>query len=238
MKLIDATWNHIDDMRAKLSAAKLDTVQQGAQHFAGMFVDGFEEVVLARVFLVLPFSALPPADQAFAADLVKGDRRLQPSTRVLSLLGTRGIERDWNDRKKSTGHLAIPLLDRTFVANAPMIAKLLADLDVDLSGLDDGRPIATRPLLGGRNGLFYVDEAQTARDSQGRPIIPAMGFVQRYGIHTVFGMGGAYVDGTLVATVLFTRASLDRLAADRFPNLISNFKMTTAALLKAKRIFE
>lgn len=118
-----------------------------------------------------------------------------------------------------------------------MIAKLLADIDVDLAALDDGRPIATRRLLGGKNGMFYVPDAPTAMDSRGRNIIPDRNFVTKYDIHTVFGMGGAYLDGTLVISIIFATEKLDRLLVDRFPSLIANFKMATAKLIDQRRIF-
>jgi hypothetical protein len=147
---------------------------------------------------------------------------------VLSLLGTRGREASWNDRAASRGHLAIPLIDRSFVQGAPMIAKLLADLEIDLKKLDDGAPIATRHMLGGRNGTFYVPDAQSAKDDHGRNIIASREFVQAQQVRTVFGMGGAYLDGRLIVAIIFTSELLYRAVVDRYPSLISTFKAVTA----------
>jgi hypothetical protein len=51
-------------------------------------------------------------------------------------------------------------------------------------------------------------------------------------------MGGAYLDGTLAIAIVFTSEVIDRLVADRFPSLISNFKMATSALLIRGAIYK
>jgi hypothetical protein len=230
-------WPGIEALRAKCGGCSQHSLESAAQDFAGLFVDEFESVALVRVFAVLPLKVLPAREHEFATRLVAGDGRLAPDTAVLTLLGTRGLEPEWNDRKASRGHLAIPLLDSRFVLGAPMIAKLLSDLDVDFKGLDVGAPISTRRMLGSRNGTFYVPDARTAQDEHGRQIIAAGDFVASHQIRTVFGMGGAYLDGSLVVAILFTREVLDRLQVERFPSLISNFKMTTAQLQARGQFF-
>lgn len=234
MLFAEIDWPGIELLRKECSQNTASSLQAASQAFAGLFADKFESVVLARVFAVLPLQRLPAREQEFARAFVKDDPRLTPATRVLTLMGTRGVESAWNARATSAGHLAIPLLDQRFVQGAPMIAKLLSDLDVDLKTLDDGRPIATRQMLGGRNGTFFVPDAQ---DAAGRAIIPATHFVTTHQVRTVFGMGGAYVDGALIAAILFTRELLDRTSVDRFPSLISNFKMATSALQAEGKLF-
>lgn len=118
-----------------------------------------------------------------------------------------------------------------------MVARVLGDLQVDLAGLADGKAIATRRMLGGINVKFVIDDAQTAKDAKDRWVIPSREFVNRYGVRTVFGMGGAYVDGTLAVAIFFTNESVSSLIIDRFPSLISNFKMTTAPLLASGRVY-
>lgn len=236
-RFAQSDWASIDSIRTAVAAPR-KTVCEAAQLFVETLGASFSSVVLARVFLVVPYAALPSADKAFATHSVAGDERLTEKTRVLSLIGTHGVEPSYCDRGLSKGHLAIPLLDTTHVQNIPMIAKLLADLEVDFAGLDDGRPIATRRMLGGRNGTFFIADAQTAADARERFVIPSRDFVSQYAIRTVFGMGGAYVDGTLAVAVLFTNELIDRAIVDRYPSLISNFKMATAALLAGGRIYK
>lgn len=233
-----ATWAEIDRLREQCGECNQRSLEAAAQDFAGVFAESFESVVLARVFAVLPFEELPLREQTFARQFAEANANIAPSTPVLTLLGTRGREAAWNRRATSRGHLAIPLLDQRFVAGIPMISKLLADLDVDLKGLDLGQPISTRQMLGGRNGTFYVADAQTACDAEDRFIIPARDFVSSQQVRTVFGMGGAYIDGTLVVCILFTREELDRATVDRYPSFISNFKMVTSKLQVARAYFD
>lgn len=234
----DADWTSIETLRtsvAQLAAAP--TLVDAAAGFARIFATSFDSVVLSRVFAVLPLSALPPRERAHVTAVLPAGASLSEQTPVLSLLGTCGKKASWSDREVSAGHRAIPLLDSTSVANAPMIAKLLADLQVDLKVLDDGRPIATRQMLGGNSATFFVGDAVTAVDASGRFIIPARDFATELGVRTVFGMGGAYLDGTLVVAILFCAEVLDRLVVDRFPSFITSFKMATSNLVRQARIF-
>jgi hypothetical protein len=236
MLLHDATWEDIGTLRQQLGASPALSIEGAAQAFAGSWLDTFESVVLARLFLVQPLERLPQDDQAFAC-AVAGSSSLPPATPCLSLLGTRGREPAWNQRRQSQGHRAIPLIDQKFVRGAPMLAKLLADLDVDLQGLDDGRPIVTRRMLGGLNSAFYVRDAQNEWDAEGRAIIADRKFVAQYGVHTVFGMGGAYANGVIAIAIVFTTELLEPSVVNRYPSLIGNFKMATASLLEQNHIY-
>jgi len=211
-----------------------------SQRFATLFVERFPTVALARVFAVVPFNRLPDVDaevaRAFAEKLGAAEL-LVPTTPVLSLLGSRGVVAAWNQRAFSAGHLAIPLLSKELVEGAPMIAQLLADLKVDLACLDDARPIDSKKMMGGTNQRFYVQSARTAVDARGRFVIPSREFVERHGIETVFGMAGAYVDGMIIAAILFTTESLDALTVDRFPSIMGNFRMATTNAVLARRIY-
>jgi hypothetical protein len=232
-----ATWNDINALRDRMMARASSSVEQAAQGFADDLASSFSTVVLARVFVVMSHGRLPAAERRCAEEVAGPDIRLPAQTSVLSLLGTSGKDPAWCDRLRSRGHRAIPLLSRAFVQGAPMIARLLADLEVDLAGLDDGRPIDTRRMLGSRNGRFFVPDAETSSDELGRHVIPGRDFVAANDVHTVFGMGGAYTDGTLVVAIAFTSERLDTLSIDRFPSLISNFKMATALLQRTGCIY-
>jgi hypothetical protein len=213
------------------------SVEGAAQGFVEDLVETFPTLVLARLFLVVPFREIPAVEQATASQVAAGHPALTAKTRVLSLLGTAGAETAWRDRSRSAGHRAIPLLDRKFVQGAPMIAKLLADLEVDLSSLDEGGPIVTRAMLGGLNKAFFVPDAREMRDGKQRHVIAAQDFVTKYGVRSVFGMGGAYVNGALAIAIAFASESLDEATVSRFPSLIGNFKMATAPLCQAGRIY-
>jgi hypothetical protein len=242
MRLALAKWDHINAFRDRVTnEIPGETWLTGAaQRFASLFAGTFPSIVLARVFVVVPFEDLPAPEAEFAAQLAErlGPRELLgPKTPVLSLLGSQGTEVAWCERTRSAGHLAIPLLSKATVEGTPMIAQLLAALKVDLARLDDGRPIHSRTMLGSTNQRFYVHSAKSARDTRGNLMIPAQDFVARYNVETVFCMAGSYVDGTLTATILFTTESLDSLTVDRFPSIISNFKMVTTDLILKRRIY-
>ena len=223
-------------MRKAVAGGKPESVQHAAEQFTALFATRFSTVVLARMFLVVPFGRLPPRDHAFARALVGADPRLTAETPVLSLLGTHGRKPEWNDRARSAAHLAIPLLDRETVQAAPMIARLLIDLEVDLQGLGTGGPIATRMMIGGRNAMFYVPDARTTRDERGRLIIDP-DFAAKQGVESVFGMGGSYLDGTLAIAIVFCAERIERTEADRYGSFINSFKMATLELKDADRIW-
>lgn len=238
MLLAEADWPHINALRDKLDGRSSLSVEDAARHFTSSFHGAFPSIVLARLFLVMPFAKLLPREMAFATKLAGTRATVAAHTPVLALLGTAGVERAWNDRRLSAGHLAIPLVDRSFVTDAPMIAKLLADLQVDLGVLDDSFATHTSPMIGSDGGKFYVGDAATAVDSRGRLVIPSREFVRKYGVRTVFGMGGSYYDGTLAVAIFFTTEKLERLVADRFGSFISTFKSRTTRLQQAGSVFE
>ncbi len=217
------------------------TLCAAAQLYSRLFVEQFPSVVLARVFAVLPCARLPEAERELStrvAGQLGASQLLRPDTPILSLLGTAGAAPNWNDRQQSTGHLAIPLLSKEIVQGIPMIAQLLADLDVGLGWLDTATPIASRPMLGSSGKCFYVANAKEARDSGGRLIISAQDFVAKYKIETVFGMAGSYLDGTMLVAISFTTEALDKLAIDRFPSIIGNLKMATTGLVMSGRLYD
>jgi hypothetical protein len=201
-----------------------------------------EQLPLVRIYAALPSESLPARERAFAIAAARGGGvLLTPQTPVLSLLGTAGDKPEWNERLRSERHLAIPLLNADFVDAIPMVARLLGEIGVDLRGLDrepkTGNAPLARPLIGGFNGVFYVPDARTERDSKGRLVIPDQQFVAAHSIRTVFGMGGSYLGEAWVTAILFTREALARSTAERFAVLISSFKMSTHQLVSERRFF-
>lgn len=195
---------------------------------------------LARVYAVVPYRDLDARVRAFVDDLASQTSqldRLTPATPVLTLLGTHGAKEEWCDRTRSRGHLGIPLVSAEFVQAIPMVARLLKELGVDLSWLDAAPDVNARRLLGGFNGVFFVDDAASARDHLGRLIIPAQDFVEEQGVKSVFGMGGFYPDNTLIAIIVFAREHLKRSQVERLTSLISLFKGETFGMVRARKFF-
>lgn len=235
----NARWaTTLDELRAQIREPQ--TLESAAQKIArGIYERFTEATVLARVYALVKQSDLPPEAASFVRALADkaGDARLRDATPVLALLGTHGVEEAWCDRRRSEGHKGIPLLSGAFVDAIPMLARLLRELGIDLAWLDEAPEVATRRLLGGFNGVFYVQDATTARDAQGRRIIPATEFVSQHGVKTVFGTGGFYPDGTLVVCIVFTREALPRATVERLASLISMVKGETFGAVRQRRFF-
>lgn len=235
MTIHDASWDHVQDLRARIEplVGTAPTVAVGAQRFVEAIATTFSSVVLARLFAVVPLRRLPEPERAWAerfAVLASRPVPLDPATPVLTLLGTAGTQPGWGTRASSVGHLAIPLVDAQLVDGAPMIAELLTSLQVNVHKVPGGSAIELRRLAGGRDGRFYVADAQSSVDAKGRRIIAAGDFVAKHQIRTVFGMGGAYLGGELVVAIVFTNELLTALEVDRFPSLIGTFKLGTSKL--------
>jgi hypothetical protein len=135
-------------------------------------------VVLTRVFGIMPCGTLPGLERERAEQIAaRASPALTVDSPVLVLLASRGVNREWNDRKRSARHLAMPLASPAYVEALPMVASLLRDL-------------RTEPGMGGMR-TFYVFDARTSVDAHGRHTIPDREFVQQHDVRTVIGVGGA-----------------------------------------------
>ena len=217
------------------------SMEAASQIMARELFQRFGAGVLVRLYQTMRYHQLPAAARQFVRDLAaaKGAAdRLHGMSPVLALMGTWGTEEEWCDRRKSKGHVAIPIFDDRFVQSIPMVARLLQDLGVGMDFFDPQPAVQTWKLLGGVNGVFFVPEAATATDQFGRHIIPAQDFVARHGVKTVFGMGGAYLAGSMVCGIVFAAEPVPRAQAERFARTISIFKAATLRLARQNLFFE
>ena len=143
MKIADASPYRIAELWTSVESQvqRSSYLEQASQELATAIHEQFaESVVIARVFLTVPFDALPPASRRFVQALTdsahSSDPRaeLKPATPVLSLIGTHGEEADWHDRRKSKNHVGIPLISSAFVDAIPMISRVLKELAFRLPG--------------------------------------------------------------------------------------------------------
>jgi hypothetical protein len=172
---------------------------------------GARTCALARFYATQRWDALEPELQRHAAAAVDMASPPPADMRCLALLGTAGDEPAWNSRHLSRAHRVIPLPSAEIVRSAPMIARLIEDLGMDLESVIAGattKPTATES----RNyGVFHVEEAL------GSPAIPAQEeFVIPYAIRSVVGFGGVLRSGEMFAVVLFSRAHIPPSSASRF----------------------
>ncbi len=228
-KIVETSWGELTPFIEEITRrAGQGSIEETAQALTRALVERFpESLVLARLYVTVTQAELPAEDQAFVAKVA--DARsvtLSPSTPILSLLGTAGTQRDWNERRRSVGYRGIPLVSDAFIQQIPMMARLLADLGVQLDLLnapDAGVSLVRRDW----SGLFHVLDARTSRDQQGRLIIPEQDFVAEHGVKTVFGVAGSYPDGRIAVLILFTRETIPREIAERFLPIITQFKVAT-----------
>lgn len=242
MKIEQTTAATVKDIWTKLEpkVQPSKSLEEAAQELAASLHSQFSEsVALARVFVTVPFGELPKANQDFVRKLAEGagaGAQLKDSTPVLSLVGTHGEESDWNDRRKSKGHVGIPLISSAFVGAIPMISRLLKELGVPLDWIDNHDSEIIKKMSGSA-GLFFVDDAGSAVDNEGRKIIAAQDFVSSRKIKSVFGTGETYSTGQIIVSVLFCRDSFKRSKAEHFPTLTSSFKNNTSTLAGGGKIF-
>jgi hypothetical protein len=138
----------------------------------------------------------------------------------LTLLATAGDKPEWNSRKTSVGHKAIPLPSARVVSQAPMISQLIVQFGLDIA--DVVKPEATLMLeLEQRTfNVFHAEEAA------GSPFVPAQqDFVVPFGIRSVLGFGGMLPDGKLIAIIMFSKVRIPREKADMFKTLSLSAKL-------------
>ncbi|HKP11917.1 MAG TPA: hypothetical protein VJZ91_07385, partial [Blastocatellia bacterium] len=243
-RLSEYTMTDITDLQERLHVGVMGcaSLQEAAQKCVGVIYEDLEDsLALARIYATVPFKQLPATDRSFVLDLAMANRAadlLDEETLVLSLLGTRGDESEWNDRNQSKNHLGIPLLASSFVDAIPMVAQLMQDLQIGLGWLDSKDTNIVVKTLGTVAGVFYVQEAATSVDEKGRKIVPAQDFVRAHRVETVFGLGGSYLNSTCVVLILFTRERLERAEAERFMPLVNTIKSVTMGLVMRGQIFE
>ena len=201
-----------------------DSLEAAAQAIVeflqGCLVDGSGTPVcaLVRLYKTHRLGDLPPPMQR-AVQLGGHGDEVAPTTRCLTLFGTAGIEPEWNDRRASLQHQAIPLASREAVERSPMIVGLIEQLGLDVGSIvapDDAIAMHHRDY-----DVFFVP------DAVGSPLVPAQNdFVIPYGVRSVVGCGGVLPSGDLFALILFTTLRLSPETADLFRTLALSVKAT------------
>jgi hypothetical protein len=243
MKINEASPVAVTDLWGSVESRvrRAKSVEEAAQEFSQALLARFDEsVALARVFFTVRFGSLPEDRQDFVRALARPSGAvvdLKSTTPVLSLVGSSGHLEDWNDLRKSRGHLGIPLISSDFVASIPMVSRLLRELGVPLDWIDTHDASVIQKTLGESSSLFFVDDASEATDDRGRKIIVAQDFVSEHAIQSVFGIGGAYSDGEILVMVVFNHDRFSRECAEQFLPLATLFRSNTERLVAQRRIF-
>jgi hypothetical protein len=156
----------------KERSSRAASLEQAGREVVDLLFDRLgDSLVLARLFATVPYGQLPSENRTFV-DRLTAQHNVKPlvnhETPILSLLASRGTKPGWNDRRQSKGHVGIPLASADFVNSVPMIARLLGEVGLELSwlGADSaGVEISTMSKV---SGVFYVRDAASAVDQQGR----------------------------------------------------------------------
>ncbi len=185
---------------------------------------------LVRFYKTHSFGELPPDLQASARSAM-GSVSASPDVKCLTLLGTAGDSADWNDRRKSKQHAAIPLASEAMVRRIPMISRMIQQFGIDIGAVIRPDPSLLTQLENTAYQVFHVAHAA------GSPYVPAQeSFVVPYGIQSVLGFGGMLPTGNLFAVIAFTRVPIQRVTANLFQTLALSVKV--ALLPFPDRVFD
>ncbi|MBI5535726.1 MAG: hypothetical protein HY898_23545 [Deltaproteobacteria bacterium] len=220
-----------------------DTLEAAAKAYSTfMYGELKDSIVLTRLFATVPFEQLPPKRAEFVTNLAASNGvadKLDKDTLVLSLLGTCGQEPEWAQPSTSKGHLGIPLASSSFIEAIPMMSRLLHQLGAGVDWIDRKDTSIVARALGMLGGVFYVQDASTELDAQGRKIIAGQQFVEAYHVKSVFGFGGGY-SGTqiFIVGISFLRDSIDKATAERFLSHVNRIKASTMDVVSSGALFD
>ncbi|MBI3925046.1 MAG: hypothetical protein HY319_05860 [Armatimonadetes bacterium] len=190
---------------------------------------GGASLVLSRVYLALPFSALDSGGARFVRENFGVDPA--PSDLFLALLGTRGDAPEWCDRKLSRGHRAIPL-NRHTATTVPMLARCFQQIGFDLDTILQAEEGIHLEGLSRSFGVFHVE------DALGSPYVPAQDeFVKPYGVKSVVGSGTMLPNGAISIWIGFARQPIERGSALPLVPMMPAFWQLVHPLYRRRSIF-
>lgn len=203
------------------AASMEETAGRIVRHFYDALVDaeGKRACALVRFYKTHPYRDLDGELRSFAEGLL-GGAPPSPDMKCLVLLATAGDREEWNSRRRSRGHMAIPLPSEEAVHQAPMVSSLVTQLGIPLGMVIGPQPELLLDLEQRTYNVFHVPEAC------GSPYIPAQQeFVVPCGIRSVLGFGGLLPSGEMFTVIMFFKVPVDRETAALFKPLSLSVKM-------------
>ncbi len=223
------------------AAGQQKSLEDFAQTCTAMLYKEFSDsIVLTRLFFTVPFKNIPETNRVWVENLAKKtgvDHLLGPEVPILSLISSAGQEAEWNDRRQSEDHVGIPLVSSSFIQNIPMMMRLIAQVTGGLEWLDTKDYNLQKRLMGRFSGTFFVPHALYEKDHRDRHIIASQGFVEKYDVKSVFGIGGGYEHGSFAVLLVFTRESLKKSTAISFLPAFNLFRSLTEQHAQSGTIF-
>lgn len=220
------------------------SLQEAAQRFADILHEPFSgSLVLLRLFTTVRYDRLPGEDRRFVDGRGRDTNTIHlfhPAMPVFTLLGTRGKREEWNDRRASSHFRCIPLVSTTFVASLSMLSRQFASVGFDLGLIDAwDTDVAATGRADRYRGMLYIRDAGSARDSQGRMIVPKQEFVAEWGVRTTLGFGSGYQrHPALVTLFAFTNETVAQSTVAPCADLLEAYVASTESLVGTGRIFE
>ncbi|MEK6776412.1 MAG: hypothetical protein AABY87_05970 [bacterium] len=191
---------------------------------------GEHSCALIRFFKTHAYGRLDDELKQYARGML-GDTPEEPVMKCLTLLATAGEKPEWNCRKDSAGHQAIPLPSEQVVNQIPMIRNLIRQLGLEVNTVINPDPNLLLDMAQKTFNVFHVPNALES------PFIPSQqNFVIPFGIRSVLGFGGILPMGDIFAMILFSRVFIPEQTANLFKPLSLNIKL--AVLPFEERVFE
>ncbi|MEW6666523.1 MAG: hypothetical protein AB1512_15035 [Thermodesulfobacteriota bacterium] len=214
------------------AASMEETAGRMVRHLYDNLIDGqggAPACSLVRFFKTHTYEELDAELRDFALNMLAG-RSALPGMKCLTLLGTVGENQEWNSRRASRGHKAIPLPSEEVVRQIPMLRNLIKQLGPSVGSVVKPDPALLLDMEQKTFNVFLVPEAL------GSPYIPAQEeFVVPHGIKSVMGFGGLLPSGDTFMIIMFLKVPVSRETADLFKNLSLNIKL--AILPFEERVF-
>lgn len=246
MKLLSETT--ADDYKILLeqvhTLSGFSTAEEVAQRFISVLYDYFgDSLVLLRLFITVRYDQLPEEDRRFVdgrGQATNTSHLIHAATPIFTLLGTRGAQPEWNDRRASAHFRCIPLASTAFVESLSMLSRQFESVGFDLKLIDDWQTkVAAAGRMDQYRGLLHIEDAGIDRDVQGRMIVPKQDFVAAHSVKSVFGFGCGYTRHPALLTLFaFTRKNIERSAVEALASLLDDCRDATEELVKQGCVFQ
>ncbi len=175
---------------------------------------------LVRLFKTHPYEGLPADLRGFAARRL-GHEPWLTQTKCLTLLATAGDHAEWNDRRNSKGHQAIPLPSEGILNSIPMIARLVSQFGLRTRDIIDPDSDMLLDLEQKSYNVFYEANAANSKF-----ITAQDDFVIAEGIQSCLGFGGMLPSGNLFAVIMFSKVRINADVASMFRTIALSAKLS------------
>ena len=212
------------------NAQTMETVADNiAKYFYDHFIEegtGKQAFALVRLFKTQSYGSLPEELKQCVQEKL-GVVDVKSEMKSLVLLGTAGEKSEWNARRLSSGHKAIPLPSAEVLEKIPMMRNLIKQFGMDINTVIHPDPAIIMDMAQKTYNVFYVP------DALGSPYIPAQAdFVMVSGVKSVFGFGGILPSGDVFTVIIFSKVRVSKETAEMCKPLALNVKL---ALLPYER---